>query len=128
MCQTADSNGCVLSASACCAAGGNLHDIVREEEAKAAAARAAQPANVDVKTTAPGAARSSGWARVAAAPTASRGENCHSTSSCLCHTLYLILHVMYLSVWSCMLSLTKCCCSNGTACAFFHGALCVHHA
>lgn len=96
----------MFDASACYAAGGNLHDIVREEEAKAAAARAAQPANVDVKTTAPGAARSSGWARVAAAPTASRGEACNSTSSCLCHTLYLILHVMYLSVELCMLSLS----------------------
>ena len=56
-----------------CAGGGKLHDILREEEAKAAAARAAQPANADVKTAAPGANRASGWARVAASPTASRG-------------------------------------------------------
>ena len=90
----------MFNASACRAAGGNLHDIVREEEAKAAAARAAQPANVDVKVTAPGAARSSGWARVAASPTASRGEACHRTPSCLCHTFYLILPVMHLSVES----------------------------
>ena len=56
-----------------CAAGGNLHDILREEEAKAAAVRAAQPVSTDVKTAAPGANRASGWARVAASPTASRG-------------------------------------------------------
>ena len=55
------------------AAGGNLHDILREEEAKAAAARAVQPASTDVKTAAPGANRASGWARVAASPTASTG-------------------------------------------------------
>ncbi len=55
------------------AAGGKLHDILREEEAKAAARAAAQPATADVKTAAPGAARSGGWARVAASPTASGG-------------------------------------------------------
>ena len=88
MCQLAECNGCVLNGSACCAAGGNLHDIVREEEAKAAAARAAQPANVDVKTTAPGAARSSGWARVAASPTASRGEHLSQ------HLLVLVPHIL----------------------------------
>ncbi|KAL0051006.1 hypothetical protein WJX82_000480 [Trebouxia sp. C0006] len=55
-------------------AGGNLHDILREEEAKAAAVRAAQPVSTDVKTAAPGANRASGWARVAASPTASRGH------------------------------------------------------
>ena len=58
---------------ACSAAGGNLQDILREEEAKAAARAAAQPATADLKTAAPGAARSGGWARVAASPTASRG-------------------------------------------------------
>ncbi len=63
----------VSNVSVRCAAGGNLHDILREEEAKAAAARAAQPASTDVKTAAPGANRASGWARVAASPIASRG-------------------------------------------------------
>lgn len=56
-----------------CAVGGNLQDVMREEELAAAAARAAQPAVTDVKTSAPGASRASGWARVAAGSTAIKG-------------------------------------------------------
>ena len=56
-----------------CAVGGNLQDVMREEELAAAAVRAAQPAVTDVKISAPGAARASGWARVAAGPTATKG-------------------------------------------------------
>ena len=61
---------------AVCAVRGNLQDVIKEEEAAAAAAaaaRAAQPAVADVKTAAPGATRTGGWARVAAGPTATRG-------------------------------------------------------
>ena len=61
---------------------------MREEEARAAAARAAQPVVPDVKTNAPGAARI-GWARVAAGPTASKGTPtpslCPGGSSVLLH-------------------------------------------
>lgn len=57
------------------AVGGNLQDVMREEELAAAAARAAQPAVTDAKTSAPGAARASGWARVAAGPTATKGNS-----------------------------------------------------
>lgn len=58
-----------------CAVGGNLQDVMREEELAAAAVRAAQPAVTDVKISAPGAARASGWARVAAGPTATKGAS-----------------------------------------------------
>ncbi|KAL3142989.1 kinesin-like protein [Trebouxia sp. C0009 RCD-2024] len=54
---------------------GNLQDVIKEEEAAAAAAaaaRAAQPAVADVKTAAPGATRTGGWARVAAGPTSTK--------------------------------------------------------
>lgn len=60
------------------AVGGNLQDVMREEEARAAAARAAQPAVTDVKTTTSGAPRAGGWARVAAGSTASRGTGTRS--------------------------------------------------
>lgn len=58
------------------AVGGNLQDVMREEELAAAAARAAQPAVTDVKTAAPGAARASGWARVTAGSTPTKGTPC----------------------------------------------------
>lgn len=80
---------CNRSACLCGAVGGNLQDVMREEEARAAAARAAQPTVTDVKTAAPGAARAGGWARVAARPTASKGtctpSFCPSHLSCSSH-------------------------------------------
>lgn len=70
-----------------CAVRGNLQDVIKEEEAAAAAAaaaRAAQPAVADVKTAAPGATRTGGWARVAAGPTSTKGS-C-ALYLCLCST------------------------------------------
>lgn len=72
---------------------GNLQDVIKEEEAAAAAAaaaRAAQPAVADVKTAAPGATRTGGWARVAAGPTATRGA-VPSVSACVLHLSQLLL-------------------------------------
>ena len=67
------------------AVGGNLQDVMREEELAAAAARAAQPAVSDVKTAAPGAARASGWARVTAGSTPTKGT-CASVSAYVSHS------------------------------------------
>ena len=60
---------------------------MREEEARAAAARAAQPSVTDAKTAAPASSRASGWARVAAGPTASRGTSPLPATLQVCITL-----------------------------------------
>lgn len=110
--------------------GGNLQDVMREEELAAAAARAAQPAVTDVKTAAPGAARASGWARVTAGSTPTKGTRA-SVSAYTCHPFRMLV-----SAQSSLVSVSAVLvCLAAEACSWCHSVtsgrklrhLCIQH-